>query len=215
MIVAHLPRQRLSQSLNQWPLWKLPLFINKEVASKGLSCEFSLRGIRFTLGRRTCSLFRLVLNYWRLPYVGRAFGGWQVDLVMAMRVLGGRAHAGKLREVIDCCEPRAVSGGQAGCLDGISWMVRVAKGGTADTRAVTPFTGHSPGHLIPPLTSHQAPLLPTPRIWRPGQQERVLPSPGVYVDHQRKASAHQMMTTRSRSCKGAETMAGAGSSADE
>lgn len=104
--------------------------------------------------------------------MGRTFGGWQVDLAMAMRVLEGRAHAGKLGGVIDCCQPRAVGGGQDGCLDGISWIVRVSKGGPPDTRAVTHFTGHSPDHLIPPLTSHQALLLSTPGIWRPGQQER-------------------------------------------
>lgn len=48
----------------------------------------------------------------------------------------------------------------------------VATGGTADTSAVTHFTGHLPGYLVPPLTGHQGPLPLTPSIWGPGQQER-------------------------------------------
>lgn len=82
-------------------------------------------------------------------------------------------------------------------------------GGSTDARAVTQFTGHSPGHLLPPLTGHQDPLPPRLMIWGPGQQERGLPQPRGADGAPEEASAHQtLMMTRGGSCKVAPGMVG-------
>ena len=82
-------------------------------------------------------------------------------------------------------------------------------GGSTDARAVTQFTGHSPGHLLPPLTGHQDPLPPRLMIWGPGQQERGLPQPRGADGAPEEASAHQtLMMTRGGSCKVAPGMMG-------
>lgn len=115
----------LSQNISQCPLWKLPLAINEEVASKGSTSRFSVRGSRFMLGRCSCSLFRLVLNHWRLPYLGWLFGGWQIDPESA----GGWGWRSNF------LLPAPNSGRWMGyllppygCLDDISWRIRCGRG---------------------------------------------------------------------------------------
>lgn len=157
----------LSQNIHQCPLWKLPLTINEEVASKGPSSRFSVRGMRFMLGRCSCSLFRLVLNHWRLPHVGRVFGGWQIYAGHGRECAGGWGWGSNPLLPAQCGV-----GGVCAFHPMAAWMTfpgesGVAVGGTADTSAVTHFTRHSPGHLVCLLMGHQAHFLPPP-----GQQER-------------------------------------------
>lgn len=92
--------------------------------------------------------------------MGRCLGAGGVAPGMVVSALAGRGCAGSLGESLPPFSPGlSGSAGVAAFHPTAAWMTfpgesGVAVGRTADASAVTHFTGHSPGRLVPPPAGH-------------------------------------------------------------